>query len=252
VLVAASPIRAQIPDDFTNLKLLDPEIEKPELVATMREWALGLGVRCNHCHVGPDNLQGMDFASDDKATKRTARRMLEMSRRLNGEFLADLPIDEDGAPSQAVSCYTCHRGLSRPPRHLVSILEEVTRDSGPAAAIDEYRNLRAEHEISGRYDFEETSLTRLAQQLARAGDIDAAIALLQGAEEFFGNSPSLFANQGMLEWGRRNFEGARERYEKALAVDPEFAPARQALEKLDSMERHEAAESAGAGDSPDR
>ena len=34
------------PDSFTNLKVLPKTIGKQELVATMRGFALGLGVRC--------------------------------------------------------------------------------------------------------------------------------------------------------------------------------------------------------------
>ena len=108
-----SPASAQIPDKFTNLQLLNPETEKDRLVGTMKNWADGLGVRCNHCHVGPDNLQGMDFASDEKPQKRTARKMLEMSRVINRELMEELPIAE-GRRSMVVSCYTCHRGKPKP------------------------------------------------------------------------------------------------------------------------------------------
>ncbi len=111
--IAAS---AQIPDQFTNLKLLDPEISKAQLVGTMRDWAQGIGQRCNYCHVGPDNLEGMDFASDEKPTKRTARKMLVMARVINRELLADLPTVE-GRRHMVVSCYVCHQGNERPPRN---------------------------------------------------------------------------------------------------------------------------------------
>ena len=110
---AAGLSSAQVPDEFTNLRLLDPDIEKERLVDTMRDWAIGLDVRCNHCHVGPANLEGMDFASDDKPEKRTARKMLEMSRVINRELLKDLPVAEDRR-SMIVSCYTCHRGAPKP------------------------------------------------------------------------------------------------------------------------------------------
>ena len=93
---------AQIPDEFTNLKLLPKDISKGELIGTMRDWAVGLGVRCSHCHVGPDNLQGTDFASDKKKSKQTARRMLKMSRAINGDLLKDLPIAEDDGHTQVV------------------------------------------------------------------------------------------------------------------------------------------------------
>ena len=170
----AVPASPQIPDEFTNLKLLDPAIEKPELIATMRGWTLGLGVRCNHCHVGPDNLQGMDFASDEKATKRTARRMLEMAREINGELLADLPVVDEGEDHQVVSCYTCHRGQATPPRSLANVLADVAREYGPEAAIDEYRAMREKHEGAGRYDFREETLSRLSRVHSEAGDFEGA------------------------------------------------------------------------------
>lgn len=112
----ALAVSAQIPDQFTNLKLLDREITKDRLVGTMRDWAQGIGQRCNYCHVGPDNLEGMDFASDEKPTKRTARKMLEMARVINRELLADLPTAE-GRRHMVVSCYVCHLGNKRPPRN---------------------------------------------------------------------------------------------------------------------------------------
>jgi hypothetical protein len=58
-----------------------------------------LGVRCNYCHV-PNS-----FDKDDKSTKLTARRMIQMVFDLNkGSFNGQA----------AVSCYTCHRGKPTP------------------------------------------------------------------------------------------------------------------------------------------
>ena len=113
-LTLGLPAGAQIPDEFSNLQLLDPEIDKERLVGTMRDWAAGIGARCNYCHIGPDDLVGMDFASDEKATKRTARKMLEMARSINRELLRDLPTVEEGRRHRVVSCYTCHRAESKP------------------------------------------------------------------------------------------------------------------------------------------
>ena len=48
LLLGTAPGAAQIPDEFTNLKLLPKDIEKRQLIGTMRDWAGGLGVRCNH------------------------------------------------------------------------------------------------------------------------------------------------------------------------------------------------------------
>ena len=78
--VLASPASAQIPQTFTNLQVLPKDIPRAQLVSTMRGFAGALGVRCTHCHVGPDDLQGMDFATDEKESKKIARTMLRMVR----------------------------------------------------------------------------------------------------------------------------------------------------------------------------
>ena len=58
-----------------------------------------LGVRCNYCHASNG------FDKDDKQTKLTARRMIQMVFDLNrGSFNGQ----------GAVTCYTCHRGKPTP------------------------------------------------------------------------------------------------------------------------------------------
>ena len=56
---------AQIPDKFTNLKVLPKKIAKDDLISTMRQFSIGLGVRCNHCHAQADTTKGrgLDYAS---------------------------------------------------------------------------------------------------------------------------------------------------------------------------------------------
>ena len=110
---AATPARAQIPDTFTNLQVLPKDIQRPELLATMKNFALNLGVRCEHCHVGEGNdLSKFDFAADTKPAKATARRMLRMTMDLNKQ------VAEIGEPAAAgapkITCFTCHRGATKP------------------------------------------------------------------------------------------------------------------------------------------
>src|SRR6201993_3211481 len=117
LIALASTLRAQgkfPPDSFTNLKVLPKTIGKQELIATMRGFALGLGVRCTYCHVGREGapLDSLKFASDDKRTKRVARVMIDMVKHINGEHLADVP--ERPEPHVMVKCETCHRGVARP------------------------------------------------------------------------------------------------------------------------------------------
>jgi photosynthetic reaction center cytochrome c subunit len=119
LLGLGSPIGAQqwTPPPRTNLQVLDKDIGTRDLITTMKGFTQALGVRCQHCHVykgdDPNDLDAFDFASDDKAPKRTARTMLRMMSAINTEYLKDV-----GEPAPAgktkVTCYSCHRGEKQP------------------------------------------------------------------------------------------------------------------------------------------
>ena len=93
----------------TNLQVLPKDMTQQEVVALMRTFASGLGVMCDHCHVGTQ----ADRAKDDKPEKATARKMIKMMIAINSDFLKDV-----GEPAPAgqnkVTCYTCHRGALKP------------------------------------------------------------------------------------------------------------------------------------------
>jgi hypothetical protein len=117
VLLCATATRAQnqnpIPEKFTNLQVLPKTITRAELVPIMRNFALQLGVRCEHCHVGEGNdLSKFDFAADKKPAKATARQMLRMVNTLN-TTLADVGTPAAAGQSK-VTCFTCHRGATKP------------------------------------------------------------------------------------------------------------------------------------------
>ena len=82
------------------------------LIANMKFFSQSLGVRCTYCHVGTDGqpLSTFDFASDAKEHKSTARAMLAMVATLN---LKTLPA-ATGLPDAKVTCFTCHRGSTKP------------------------------------------------------------------------------------------------------------------------------------------
>ena len=108
---AARPA-AQIPERFTNLQILPKDMARPALVSVMRSFAMHLGVRCEHCHVGEgSDLSTFDFAADTKPTKLTARKMMRLLETINGEGLKDIG---DPARQPKVTCYTCHRGAKQP------------------------------------------------------------------------------------------------------------------------------------------
>jgi hypothetical protein len=103
---------AQIPERFTNLQVLPKDVTRPVLVSLMRSFAMNLGVRCEHCHVGEGNdLSKFDFASDARPAKATARKMMRMLESVNNESLKDIG---DPARQPKVTCYTCHRGVKQP------------------------------------------------------------------------------------------------------------------------------------------
>lgn len=120
LIVQASTASAQIPDKFSNLKVLPKDIGKRDLINMMKGATRGLGVRCTFCHVGEgDDLSTFDFASDDKSHKVKARVMFSMVRQINEEFLPKV-ADKSEHPHE-VTCITCHNGnehpqLLRPPK----------------------------------------------------------------------------------------------------------------------------------------
>jgi len=230
--LGAGVASAQIPDEFTNLELLEKDITKGRLVSVMRGWTSSLGVRCNHCHVGPDNLVGMDFASDEKATKRTARRMLLMARAVNLELLADLPVVSDGAKHQNVSCYTCHRGQAKPPLNIVVELGGVAEVDGVDAALAHYDELRSEHYGDGVYDFSDNALAQAARYLLETGQPMAAIKALEKVLEYNPQSAESLAMIGMIHMESGDAEAAKAAFESALALDSDSPMARRALEAL--------------------
>jgi tetratricopeptide (TPR) repeat protein len=237
--LCAGSAAAQIPDQFTNLKVLDKDIEKGQLIAIMRGWAGDLGVRCNHCHAGPDNLAGMDFASDEKATKLTARRMFEMARTINRELLADLPVVEEGAEHQKVACYTCHRGQAKPPRSIVVEVSEITQTAGVEAALTKFDELRTEFYGAGVYDFSERALVQAAGRLMESGRPGDAIKALEKNLEYFPASADSQAMIGMVHLESDDAEAAKSAFERALALDPENRQAQRGLAALASQAQPE-------------
>ena len=219
------------PDSFTNLKVLPKNIGKQELIATMRGFALGLGVRCTYCHVGREGapLDSLKFASDDKRTKRAARVMIDMVNHINEEHLADVPDRPE--PHVVVKCETCHRGVARP-RLLTDELALYLADSGLAATTRHYRELHDRYYGSEAYDFREFPLLDLARSEARAKRVDNAIGVLQLAAEFFPNSGMTPAAKGDIYLEKGDTALALSSYREALAKDSTMGFVRARMQQL--------------------
>lgn len=234
LLAVAAPLSGQgkfPPDSFTNLKVLPKNISQRELLTTMRSFALGLGVRCTYCHVGEEGqpLSTYKFAADDKRTKRVARVMIDMVNHINEEHLADVPDRPE--PHIVVRCETCHRGIPRP-RLLTDDMELYLADSGLAAALAHYRDLRSKYYGGEAYDFREFPLLGLAQEQAQAGKFDNAIGLLGLSAEYFPTSGQTPMTLGTVLLFKGDTAKAIAAFKDALAKDSTLRPARLQLDRL--------------------
>jgi tetratricopeptide (TPR) repeat protein len=196
----------------------------------MRNIAGSLGVRCAHCHVGPDDLQGMDFASDQKPSKVAARAMLRMVRAINNDFMSTLPAGD--AARQPVTCITCHRRSTKPPRPLPDVLLSTINASGIPAAIEQYKKLRAEALESGLYDFREPSLNIVATSLRDQKRLAEALEILRLNAELFPRSVNAQVALGDVAAQLGDVALATSAFRRALEIDPENAAARRGLENL--------------------
>ena len=212
------PASAQIPQTFTNLQVLPKDIPRAELVATMRGFAGALGVRCTHCHVGPDDLQGMDFATDEKESKKIARTMLRMVRSINSDFVSTLPAAEPARPP--VTCLTCHRRETKPPRSLPDILLSTINARGVPAAVEQYQKLRAETMEAGLYDFREPSLNMVAATLREQKKFDEALDVLRLNATMFPKSAMIQLILGDTAAQKGDLPLAESFFKRALELDP--------------------------------
>jgi photosynthetic reaction center cytochrome c subunit len=96
------PAAPALKDEFVNIKALDDltVLEFSRLMQAFSTW-LAPEEGCDFCH-NPDKLE-----EDVKYPKLVARRMVEMTRRINTEWKSH--VGETG-----VTCWTCHRGQAVP------------------------------------------------------------------------------------------------------------------------------------------
>jgi photosynthetic reaction center cytochrome c subunit len=96
------PTLPPVSKKFKNVQVLNDltVLEFSRLMAAFATW-VAPEEGCDYCH-NPDNL-----ASDEKYTKRVARRMIQMVRHINSDWKAHVA-------DTGVTCWTCHRGNAVP------------------------------------------------------------------------------------------------------------------------------------------
>ncbi len=232
VCAFASSSRAQIPDTFTNLKVLPKDVQKQDLVRVMRGFSTSLNVRCVHCHKGDDalDLSKVDFASDDKETKRIARAMMSMTKTINATLQTD--IGAMRPQHLDVTCYTCHHG-NRIPETLEHALLAELDAHGVDSTLTLYRRLRDEYYGRATYDFGEWSLISIAEGLShdptRAG---SALALLNENLVYFKDSAGTYARIGETYLAQGDTTAAMTNFDKAIALAPDDPWLKRRIERL--------------------
>src|SRR6202161_1783338 len=83
---------------FKNIQVLKG-VPADQVIPAMQFIAASLGVECEFCHVRNA------FEKDDKDEKVTARKMMQMMFTANKETFEG---------KREVTCYTCHRGSTKP------------------------------------------------------------------------------------------------------------------------------------------
>jgi len=231
LLVLPETMHAQIPDEFTNLKIFPEDISKDELVENMRQFCFALGVRCTYCHVEKqDNPSRVDdYSLDDKAEKRKARVMLEMVKAINESHLPKLP--ERGDVPVEVSCATCHGGI-RTPMQLEDHLDLVRESDGMDAALARYRALREKYYGTTAYNFGPRSLMNLGERRLDAGAPEEAVAAFELNREFHPESVEVIFNLAKAYRAAERDDDAIAAYRKVLELSPEGGWARSAQEAI--------------------
>jgi hypothetical protein len=82
---------------YKNIQLLKG-IPSDRLTKIMFAFKGSLGVDCTYCHIKDQ------FEKDDKPQKQTARKMIQLVRDTNAKL----------GGTARVTCFTCHRGQTRP------------------------------------------------------------------------------------------------------------------------------------------
>ena len=228
-IVLASVAIADVPDQFTNLKVLPKDVGKRQLLEVMKNFSSALGVNCTHCHVEktPGDHNTIDWASDALEPKKVARGMLAMVGSINKELLPAA-----GERNAEVRCMTCHRGLPDPAT-LDRVLLGVAKKDGTPAAVAKYKELRKQYYGTGSYDFSPQTLGQVATTLAQdPASMDAAMTLVDLNIEVNPQDAGSYLTKANIQQMKGDSAGALASVNKALELEPGNEQAKWMLGQL--------------------
>jgi outer membrane lipoprotein-sorting protein len=130
--IAAARAQSNAPQTPAHPKLAEEEFKNIQALKgvpadlvrpSMQFITASLGVECEYCHVRGD--KGLEFDKDDKKTKVTARKMMQMMFAINKDSFEG---------KREVTCYSCHRGAADPVATPLVATEDAKPESEPSKA----------------------------------------------------------------------------------------------------------------------
>ena len=191
-----------------------------QLTVVMNFMRASLGVNCAYCHVNSGGDK-WEWEKDDKPTKRTARRMIQMVFDINrANFNGE----------KRVTCYTCHRGGTEPAR-LPQLPQaapeggaggsENEKPSAPLPTVDQVLSKYVDA-LGGKAALEKLKTRMMKGSQVRFDGTAWPVEIYQAAPNKFvsivttPNGAVSFGFDGMVGWSK-NPRGQRELSGEALA-----------------------------------
>lgn len=130
---AAPPDEKPAEQVFKNIQVFKG-LPESQLWRAMFFISASLGVDCSHCHVAAPGGEDWPYEKDDKPAKRTARKMILMTREIDEKSFGGALV---------VTCATCHQGRVRP-ASIPPVAEvgakpaaEAPKPAGPLPSVDQ-------------------------------------------------------------------------------------------------------------------
>lgn len=166
---ATGPKKAE--EQFKNIQVFKG-IPAEQVFPTMQFIAASLGVECEFCHV--QNA----FEKDEKKTKETARKMMEMMFAINKDNFEG---------HRDVTCYSCHRGNAKPVAIPAVMTEDTKAGTGEPHRPDDHAKGEGTKENSA--PAADQLLDKYVQAVGGASAIDkVATRVMKGTIDFSGKS----------------------------------------------------------------
>jgi hypothetical protein len=225
--IGAAQAQMQIPDKFTNLQVLPKDITRDALVARMNNVRAATGLRCTDCHAG--SMPALDFASDEKDLKKTAREMFRMVADINAKITS---IGRTLDARSRVGCSTCHHGISKP-RTLQAELMNAYDARGIDSTKTLFKALRTRFYGRNTYDFSDMSVGNIADEIASRPERRAdAIAFLQTQLEVAPQSAGAYMGIARIHVAAGDTVQAVAVLTRGAEVDPQNRQLQQMLNAL--------------------